>query len=169
MEKVLETRLRQLCAQPLEFWPFQAGLASDERAVRAARGAIYLGAGYAYQDKNWRAAILPLAVAAVLLLVWGRPSSIRLDDASLRTQPNPAGNAPVGDMAGRNPDVASAPPSISMTDFVGRMAQPLRTDDYAIIPVAAPNQAHQVFSDITPLSDLGTSRKPAPLDIKAMR
>ncbi len=167
MDRVLQTRVRRLLARPLEFWPFQAGLAADERAVRASRGLLYVGAVYAYQGRSWRAGAWPVAAAALLLLLLGRPGSIRLDDASLRTDPNPAGNAPVGDLRGRNPDVPATPQSLSMPDFVRRMQEPIRADDYAILPVAAPNQAHQVFGEVTPFSDIQRTRTPAPLPARS--
>lgn len=150
MDKVVATRIHRFLAKPLEFWPFQAGLTSDERAVRASRALVYVGVAYAYQKKNWKAAAWPGGLAMAILLVFGRPTKINLDDASLKVNPNPAGNALVGNTAGRSAETPATPASMSMTDFVGRMAEPLRNDDYAIIPVAAPNQAHQIFMDTTP-------------------
>lgn len=163
MEKVLESRVRRLVAKPLEFWPFQLGLAPDERAVRASRAMLYIGLAYAYQERSWKAAAWPLGASAIVLLLFGRPTKIRLDDQSLASNPNPAGNAPVGDLSGRDADAPLAPASISMTDFVSRMQEPIRTDDYSIIPVAAPNQAHQIYGDTTPTSDITASRRPIPI------
>lgn len=167
MEKVFEARLRRFFAKPLEFWPFQAGIDSDERAVRAARAAVYIGIGHAYQARTWRGGAWAFAAAAVLLVVFGRPGRIKLDDASLSSNPNPAGNPPVGDMSGRSPETPSTPASISMADFVGRMQEPIRTDDYAIIPVAPATQAHQIFGDTTYSSELATTRRPVPIPARS--
>lgn len=167
MEKVVEARVRRFVSRPLEFWPFQKGLTSDERAVRGARAAVYVGLAYAYQNKDLKSAIWPVAFACCLMALFGRPTQIHLDDASLKINPNPAGNAAVGDLTGRSPETPATPSSMSMTDFVGRMAQPLRNDDYAIIPVAAPNQAHQIFGDVAPLSDLASARRPVPIPARS--
>lgn len=156
MDKILETRVKRLCAKPLEFWPFQAGLAADERAYRGARGLIYIGLANAYHAKKWAAGMWFVVAAGVLVLLMGQPSKLRLDDESLKSVPNPAGNAPVGDLTGRNPDVPATSPSLSLTDFVQRMQNPIRADDYQILPVAAPNQAHQIFGDTTTSSDVGS-------------
>lgn len=158
MDRILQSRLRRFAAKPLEFWPFQGALAMDERAVRAARGLTYVGLAQAYRARSWNAAVWCFLAAGLLLLVLGQPGGIRLDDESLKSNPNPAGNAPVGDLSGRNPDVPAAAPSISMTEFVDRMQNPIRTEDYAILPVPGPNEAHQIFSGVTPTSDLAPPR-----------
>ncbi|KAK9827211.1 hypothetical protein WJX74_010566 [Apatococcus lobatus] len=158
MDRIVQSRLKRFAAKPLEFWPFQRALATDERAVRAARGLVYIGLAQAYQARSWKAGMWLFVGAGLLLLVLGKPSGIRLDDESLKSTPNPAGNAPVGDLSGRDPDVPATPPSLTMTEFVDRMQNPIRTEDYAILPVPAPNQAHQVFAGVTPTSELPAPR-----------
>lgn len=158
MEQIIASRLQRLVSKPLEFWPFQPNIPSDERAIRASRGLLYMGLVHAFQSGSLQAGLWFGVGAVLLLLLCGRPSSIRLDDASLASTPNPAGNALVGDLRGRNPDVPGTNPSQSLTDFVDRMQNPIRNDDYAILPVTAPTQAHQVFSATTPDSEIPPPR-----------
>ena len=146
MEKIAVARLQRLIAKPLEFWPFHAHISSDERAVRAARGCLYLGTALSIRASSLHAGMWFMVAAVLLLLLFGKPSGIHLDDASLAGHPNAAGNALTGDMSGRSPDIPQTESSLSMTQFVDRMQNPLRVDDYAIVPVASPTEAHTVFN-----------------------
>lgn len=158
----LETRLRRLLAAPLQFWPLQAGLAPDEAAIRAARLTLYLGAVYAHRRGRWEAMLLPVLVALGLTLLLGGTPRMKLDAASLDRDPNPAGNALVGDLGGRSADAPQPPPNQSPADFARRLQEPIRVDDYQIRPVLAPNQGHQVLRDpvgIPSVTDFGTSSR----------
>ena len=143
----LETRLRRLIGSPLEFWPFHKGITPDEMAMRAARLTLYMGAIYAHRVRSAEAMLLPAVVAIGLALIFGGTGKLALDPASLQHDPNPAGNAPVGDLGGRSTDTPQPPPNVSAEEFARRMQGPITVDDYMIRPVLAPNQGHQVWMD----------------------
>ena len=88
-------------AQPAQFYPF-GSMTSDERGQRAARLILYSGLLAGYLKHNPPLAFVGGIVSFVVLSVYGRVTTSDPRIAGTAADPNPAGNALVGDVRGRD-------------------------------------------------------------------
>lgn len=134
----------QLMSQPTHFWPFQASLTKQERSLRFGRLAIYIGVAYSIQTKDPQYAILAAAAAYGIITTAQVNATVDLSSAGLAKTPNPVGNAPVGDVTGRDP-VAQLGTNLTQDVLIGRMQNPQEGYlDRAITATASPFDAPTV-------------------------
>lgn len=136
--------LSLLLDKPFAFWPLQAGLSKQERAVRLARLGIYVGVAYSVRDKDPQHALLAAVAAYGLISAVQSKTTVDLSSAGLAKTPNPVGNAPVGDVGGRN-TVAPVGSNLTPDILLNTMQQPQNGYlDRAITAVASPFDAESV-------------------------
>ena len=136
--------LSLLTENPLHFWPLQSGLTKQERAVRLGRLGIYASALYSYQKKDPQYVMLAGAAAYVLISASRVSATVDLSSAGLAKTPNPVGNAPVGDVTGRDP-VAQLGTNLNTDMLAQRMLNPNAGYlDRAIAPASSPFDSEMV-------------------------
>lgn len=133
-------------SNPTEFWPLAPSLKGYQRAIRLARLVAYAGLAFAFVKKDRKRGYMALGAALAILVVFARPAYMQLDAAGLKANPNPAGNALVGDMTGRS--LAPAARSLTTDELVKRMTQQsITVDDRQIMPTLPPYQGMNVYKE----------------------
>ena len=131
----------QLLSNPTHFWPFATGLTKQERALRFGRLAIYIGVAHSLKTRDPQYAILAAAAAYGIISTTRATATVDLSSAGLAKTPNPVGNAPVGDVTGRDP-VAVLGSNLTQGMLIDRMKDPQNGYlDRVVTAVASPLDA----------------------------
>ena len=136
--------LSLLTRDPLQFWPLQSDLTKQERVVRLGRLGFYVGAAYSFKTRDPQYVILAAAAAYGLVSMTRLKATVDLSSAGLAKTPNPVGNAPIGDVTGRD-TVAYIGTNLNESTLIDRMQNP--TEGYldrAIAPAPSPFDAPMV-------------------------
>ena len=130
--------------EPTQFYPLGAGLLPEERGQRLARLLMYASVAQAFRRRDARILLVGGCLACTVMHFYGRPQTIDPATAGTPADPDPTGNAPLGDVSGRH-----APPRIGQNltpaMLFSRMQNP--TDGYldrAIAPQLAPIDSNYV-------------------------
>ena len=136
--------LSLLTSDPLQFWPLQSDLTKQERAVRLARLGIYIAAVYSFKTRDPQYVILAAGAAYSFVSMTQLKATVDLSSAGLAKTPNPVGNAPVGDVTGRD-TVAYIGSHLSESTLIDRMQNPSEGYlDRAISPTPSPFDAPMI-------------------------
>lgn len=126
-------------AQPGQFFPFGA-MTADERGQRTARLILYSGILAGICKKNPPLMFVGGIISFIVLGVYGRPGTPDPRIAGTSVDPNPVGNALVGDVRGRD-SYAAIGNNLDKATLLKRMQNPFEAFgalDRQIAPALSP-------------------------------
>ena len=144
-------------AQPGQFYPFGA-MTSDERGQRTARLILYSSILAAVCKKNPPLAFVGGVISFVVLGIYGRATTADPRIAGTAADPNPAGNALVGDVRGRD-SYAPIGNNLDKATLIKRMQNPFEAFgalDRQIAPALSPLDSCYIQTQEP--SDMGLSK-----------
>ena len=143
MAAVKDTSLwNAFIAQPAQFYPF-GRMTADERGQRTARLLLYSGLLAGFLKKNPPLAFVGGIISFVVLSMYGRPTTIDTRTLGTAADPNPGGNALVGDVRGRD-TYARIGGNLDKATLLKRMQNPFEAFgalDRQIAPALSPLDA----------------------------